>query len=62
VLQQIDSPNGKLTLVGSGFRLEHDGGGIDRPPPALGEHSDDILAEAGYDAGEIRALREEGVV
>jgi crotonobetainyl-CoA:carnitine CoA-transferase CaiB-like acyl-CoA transferase len=62
VLQQIDSPNGKLTLVGSGFRLEHDGGGIDRAPPALGEHSDDILAEAGYDAGEIAALREEGVV
>jgi crotonobetainyl-CoA:carnitine CoA-transferase CaiB-like acyl-CoA transferase len=62
VLQQIDSPNGKLTLVGSGFRLEHDGGGIDRAPPALGEHSDDILAEAGCDAGEIRALREEGVV
>ncbi len=62
VLQQIDSPNGKLTLAGSGFRLAHDGGGIDRPPPALGEHSDEILAEAGYDAAEIAALREEGVI
>jgi crotonobetainyl-CoA:carnitine CoA-transferase CaiB-like acyl-CoA transferase len=62
VLQQIDSPNGPLTLAGSGFRLEHDGGGIDRPPPALGEHTDEVLREAGYDAAEIAAMREEGVV
>ena len=62
MLQQIDSANGRLTLVGSGFRLAHDGGGIDRPPPALGEHTDEILGEAGCDAAEIAALRAEGVV
>jgi len=62
VLQQIDSPNGRLTLVGSGFQLAHDGGGIDRPPPTIGEHSAEVLAEIGYDADEIKALREEGVV
>jgi crotonobetainyl-CoA:carnitine CoA-transferase CaiB-like acyl-CoA transferase len=62
VLQEIDSPNGKLRLAGSGFSLAHDGGGIDRPPPTLGEHTDAVLAEAGYDAGEIEALREAGVI
>jgi crotonobetainyl-CoA:carnitine CoA-transferase CaiB-like acyl-CoA transferase len=62
VLQEIDSPNGKLRLAGSGFRLAHDGGGIDRPPPTLGEHTDEVLAEAGYSDAEIKALREEGVV
>ena len=62
VLQQVDSPHGPLTLVGSGFQLAHDGGGIDRPPPALGEHSDEILGELGYDAAQITALREEGVI
>jgi crotonobetainyl-CoA:carnitine CoA-transferase CaiB-like acyl-CoA transferase len=62
VLQTVASPDGDLTLVGSGFRLAHGGGGIDRPPPRIGEHNAEILAEAGYDAGEIVALREGGVV
>jgi crotonobetainyl-CoA:carnitine CoA-transferase CaiB-like acyl-CoA transferase len=54
---------GPPTLVGSGFRLaEGSSGSIDRAPPLVGEHTDEILAEAGYGAGEIETLREEGVV
>ncbi len=62
VLQHVDSAYGALTLAGSGFRLEHDGGGIDRPPPLIGEHADEILAEAGYSPDEITGLRADGVV
>jgi crotonobetainyl-CoA:carnitine CoA-transferase CaiB-like acyl-CoA transferase len=62
VLQHIDAPYGELTLVGSGFQLEHDGGGIDRPPPTIGEHSAEILAELGYGDDAVAALRDEGVV
>ncbi|HUI34088.1 MAG TPA: CoA transferase [Stellaceae bacterium] len=62
VLQKVKSDEGELTLVGSGFRLAHGGGGIDRPPPKIGEHNAEILAEAGYDAAEIAALKAEGVV
>jgi crotonobetainyl-CoA:carnitine CoA-transferase CaiB-like acyl-CoA transferase len=62
VLQKVASPDGDLTLVGSGFRLAHGGGGIDRPPPRIGEHNAEILAEAGYDAAEIAAMGDEGVV
>jgi crotonobetainyl-CoA:carnitine CoA-transferase CaiB-like acyl-CoA transferase len=33
---------------------------IRRPGPALGEHTDAVLAEAGYAAEEIAALRADG--
>jgi len=33
-----------------------------RPPPGVGQHTDEILGEAGYSEGEIRALRVEGIV
>jgi crotonobetainyl-CoA:carnitine CoA-transferase CaiB-like acyl-CoA transferase len=62
VLQHVDAPYGELTLVGSGFQLEHDGGGIDRPPPMIGEHSAEILVELGYGDEAVAALRDEGVV
>ncbi|WP_237072614.1 CaiB/BaiF CoA transferase family protein [Pseudaestuariivita rosea] len=35
---------------------------VDRPPPALGGDTNDILAAAGYDAAEIAALRQGGAV
>jgi crotonobetainyl-CoA:carnitine CoA-transferase CaiB-like acyl-CoA transferase len=62
VMQEVEAPYGRLRVAGSGFRLAHDGGGVDRPPPLIGEHTDEVLAEAGYSADEIAALREEGVV
>lgn len=33
-----------------------------RPAPGLGEHTDGILAELGYDAAERESLREDGVI
>lgn len=61
VLQRIDSPHGPLTLVGNGFRLAHGGGTVDRLPPELGAHTDEVLADAGYSAEEIDALRANGI-
>ena len=33
-----------------------------RPPPTLGQHSDEILAERGLDADAIGALRHAAVI
>ncbi len=33
-----------------------------RRAPAVGEHSDDVLREAGYSDAEIRAMRADGVI
>ena len=35
---------------------------VPRRPPAVGQHSDELLREAGYGADEIAALRESGAV
>ena len=62
VLQTIDSRYGPMRLVGAGFRLEHGSPGLDREPPTLGEHTDEVLREAGYGAEEIERLRRDGVI
>ena len=62
VLQTIDSRYGPVRLVGAGFRLAHGSPGIEREPPTLGEHTDEILAEAGYTPAEIKDLRRDGVI
>ncbi len=62
VLQTIDSRYGPMRLVGAGFRLEHGSPTIDREPPLLGEHTDEILKDAGYGPEEIERLRRDRVV
>ena len=36
--------------------------GIRRPPPGLGEHTREVLAEAGFSSGEIDALLSANVI
>jgi len=35
---------------------------VERHAPTLGEHTEEILAEIGYSADDIHALREQGIV
>ncbi len=37
-------------------------GGVRLPPPILGQHTDEILSELGYNAAEIKALAENEIV
>jgi len=62
VLQTVETEHGPIKVIGSGFRLEHGGGSVERPPATLGQHTDEVLGEAGYSAVEIAEMRSAKVV
>src|SRR6185295_6880251 len=51
-----------LPLVASPIKLSATPVTYRRAPPLLGEHTDDVLAEFGYSAQQIGALREQGAL
>jgi succinate---hydroxymethylglutarate CoA-transferase len=54
---------GELKLVGMPYKFSGTPASVRRPPPTLGEHTDEILrAELGLDAPAIAALREQKVI
>jgi len=59
-----DAPGipGEITVPKAAFKLAHGGGRLDRPPPLMGEHTESLLAELGYTADEIAALRDAGAI
>ncbi len=51
-----------VTVPMAAFKFAHDGASIETPPPQLGQHTDAILASAGYSADDIAKLRKSGAV
>ena len=50
-------PTQALQYVRTGFQLDGKAPSTQLPPPALGEHTGDIMAELGYTPGDIEQLR-----
>jgi alpha-methylacyl-CoA racemase len=51
---------GEIRQLGFPIKLSRTPAGIHRPAPALGEHTAEVLTEAGYSAEEVQALEESG--
>ncbi|AMO38647.1 CaiB/BaiF CoA transferase family protein [Thauera humireducens] len=63
MLQTVKLPNGRdCRMPGVVPKLSATPGGTEWIGPALGEHTDRVLAALGYDAGRIAALRAAGAI
>jgi alpha-methylacyl-CoA racemase len=59
----VEQPGaGQVRLVGPPVKLSRTPAQPSAPAPALGEHTDAVLAQAGYAAAEIAALKSAGAV
>ena len=63
ILQHVPHPRiPDLTLAGVPLSFDNERPVHASPPPAVGEHSAEVLVEAGYTDSEIAALAAEGVI
>jgi crotonobetainyl-CoA:carnitine CoA-transferase CaiB-like acyl-CoA transferase len=51
-----------LRLPGIAIKLDETPGSVRRPPPALGEQTDEVLAQFGYSSEDIAQFRDRGIV
>lgn len=54
--------DGSVAILGFPVRFHGGEDWLRLPPPALGEHTDAILREIGYDEARLRALRDGGII
>ena len=60
---EVEQPElGPVRLLGLPLKLSRTPGDPTRPAPALGEHTEEVLREAGFGDDEVAGLLESGAV
>jgi crotonobetainyl-CoA:carnitine CoA-transferase CaiB-like acyl-CoA transferase len=59
---QVPGVDRDVDVVRSGFKVDGQAPSVTDPPPVLGQDNDELLAELGYAADEIAAMKNEGVI
>ena len=63
VLETEHPTAGTVRLTGFPYKLSHTPASVRRPPPLLGQHTEQVLAGLlGYTATEVADLREQGII
>ncbi|MBV9919501.1 MAG: CoA transferase, partial [Pseudonocardia sp.] len=63
IAQPLEHPKlGRVEILGQPITLSRTPAQFRRPPPELGEHTDEVLREAGFDEHAIARLREQSVI
>lgn len=63
MVQEVEHPAaGRMKTLGVPVKLSETGGAVRRPAPMLGEHTGEVLSEAGYSEPEVAALRSARVI
>ena len=61
--QEMTHPTlGKIKQLGIPIKFSRTPGGLDRPPPLLGEHNQEVLASLGFSSAEIEELKAQEVI
>lgn len=57
MVTEVDHPvAGKIKTIGAPVKFHGTPGGVKRPAPLLGQHTEEVLAEAGFSAEEISGI------
>ncbi|GFZ45634.1 hypothetical protein JCM24511_03362 [Saitozyma sp. JCM 24511] len=63
VVEEIEHPRaGKIKLAAPAVSYDGSKMKMYRPPPYLGQHTEEILGELGYGLGEVKQFRKDGIV
>jgi formyl-CoA transferase len=58
----VSQERGATEVLGQPILMSRSKASVKRPPPTLGEHTDEVLADIGYSAADIAKMRKDGAV